>query len=278
VAALHRLVDALDVGEGPDRFVGRTEGVSGGRRVFGGLVAAQALRAAQKTVPSDLAVHSLHGNFLREARTGDPVELLVDRLRDGRSFATRHVTACQDDRPVFTVTASFHREETGPDRGRPATTGGSMPDPALHHPTPWDDVVTRDPFDIVELSPLATPPSADDPGRRAWVRTAGPVPDDPALHACLLTYVSDFSTAYAGARAVGADLTSMVASLDHSIWFHRPGRVDDWLYFDAQSQSNSGNRGLVLGTVHDRTGTHLATLTQEAVIRARRPDPAAEPY
>jgi acyl-CoA thioesterase-2 len=274
-AAVGDLLRALDVQPvGAHRFTGRTEAVSGGSRLFGGLIAAQSLRAAQHTVRSDLAVHSLHCYFLREGRTGEPVDLRVDRLRDGRSFETRQVTACQDDVPILTVSASFHRAEEGPDLGRPAT---GMPEPGrgLHHPTPWDDLITRAAFDIVELSPLATPATDEDPGRRAWVRTAAPVPDDPALHACLLTYVSDFATPYAALRAVGTDIGSMVASLDHSLWFHRPGRVDDWVHFDVQALNNSGNRGLVVGTVHSADGSHLASLTQEAIIRPRRP--VAEP-
>lgn len=272
--AVGDLLRALDLQRrGPDRFVGRTEDVSGGSRLFGGLIAAQSLRAAQHTVHPDRPVHSLHCYFMREGRAGEPVDLIVDRLRDGRSFDTRQVTACQGDRPICTVTASFQRSEQGPDQGRPAAPDVPGADPALHHPTPWDDYATRAAFDIVELSPLGARATEEDAGRRAWVRAAARVPDDPALHACLLTYVSDFATAYAALRAVGAEIDSMVATLDHTIWFHRPGRIDDWVYFDVHALNNSGNRGLVVGTIHSGDGTHLATLTQEALIRPRRPAP-----
>jgi acyl-CoA thioesterase-2 len=278
-AAVRDLLRALDLQRlDPDRFSGRTEGVSGGSRLFGGLIAAQSLRAAQHTVRPELAVHSLHCYFLREGRTGEPVDLQVDRIRSGRSFDTRQVIARQEDVPIFTVTASFQKFEQGPDWGRPTAPGVPDPDRARHHPTPWDDYVTRAAFDVVELSPLAEPATPDDPGRRAWVRTAAPVPDDPALHACLLAYVSDFATAYAALRVVGSDIGSMVATLDHSIWFHRPGRIDDWVYFDVQARNNSGNRGLVSGTVHSHDGAHLASLMQEALIRPRRsaPEPEAQ--
>jgi acyl-CoA thioesterase II len=152
--------------------------------------------------------------------------------------------------------ASFHRPEEGPDRGRPMPVGAPEPARSQHRPTPWDDYLPRLPFEIIEMSSLGTPATEDDPGRRAWIRTAARVPDDPALHACLLTYVSDFATAFVAVRTVASPLDSMVATLDHSIWFHRPGRIDDWVYVDMQAMNNGGHRGLVLGTAtRARAGT-----------------------
>jgi len=263
------LLSALDV-ERQDavRFVGRTEALRTGTRLFGGLIAAQSLRAAQRTVRADLAAHSLHCYFIREGRDGQPVDLRVDRLRDGRSFDTRQVTARQDGRPIFTMTASFHRSEPGADRGRPMPSGIPHPARAQHHRTPLDDYPPRQPFDVIELADLSAPESAGDTGRRAWFRAAGPVPDDAGLHACLLTYISDFATSFAAVRAIGVDpRAAMVASLDHALWFHRPARLDDWVHVDVQALSNSGNRGLTVGTMHSVDGTHIASLTQEALVR-----------
>lgn len=239
-------------------------------RLFGGLVAAQALRAAALTVPEDRRPHSLHGYFLRPGRPRVPLELAVDRLRDGGSFTTRTVVARQAGEAIFELSASFHRDEPGREYATPPP--ADTPDPESDGPwaeSPIAVVERQMPFEMRHLHP--TP--ADERGRvrstrRVWVRTKGPLPDDPTVHACILTFLSDMGAVLAAAIAVGGTFgTIMGASLDHAVWLHRPIRLDDWVCFDLRPASNAGARGLVQGTFHTRAGVHGASMAQEALIR-----------
>jgi len=239
-------------------------------RLFGGQVAAQALRAATLTVDVDHHPHSLHGYFLRPGSPELPIILQVDRIRDGRSFTTRTAVAVQAGETIFELTASFHRDEPGAEYQTPLPAG--LPDPdddfAWH-----ESLLSR--FDIA--SPFETheipPPGPDERGllsstRRVWLRTRGALPDDRALHACVLTFVSDMGAVFAAALAVGGGLGfTMGASLDHAMWFHRPIRPDEWMLFDLRPASNAGARGLVLGTIHTRDGVLGASIAQEDLIR-----------
>lgn len=256
-----RLLDRLDLEQrGPDSF--RHANPSrwrGGGRLFGGQVASQALRAASNTVGSGLHVHSLHSYFLRPGKVGVPIVLGVDRIRDGRSFATRRVVAVQDEEPIFELSASFHVEEPGYDVQIPLPV--EAPDPAsLPSGRSGHDASHHRPFDIREFGPL--------PGstRSIWVRVAGRLPDDPATHACVLTYLSDMGPVGAARRA-GPEGPTMRASLDHVLWFHRPVRADDWLLYDLQAVSLSGARGLARGLVHGRDGRLAMTVGQESLLR-----------
>ncbi len=244
---------------GADAFHHRNGSRRGaGGRLFGGQVASQALRAASETVDAALVVHSLHSYFLRPGRLGVPIDLLVDRIRDGRSFATRRVVAIQADEAIFELSASFHRNEPGfdvqVDMPAEAPDPESLPSNAHDHPH-------HRPFDTRELPPL---PGAS---RSIWTRTAGRLPDDQVVHRCVLTYLSDMGPVGAARRAGPPDVPTMRASLDHVLWFHRPARADDWLLYNLEAVSLSGARGLARGLVHDRAGRLVMTVSQESLLR-----------
>jgi len=273
VERLLALFDLEDLGDG--RFGVPNPDRGFGTRVFGGQVAAQALRAGQLTVPVDGAephrAHSIHASFLLPGRPGEPIAYEVDRLRDGRSFTTRRVEARQDDDRIFTLLASFHRDEPGADYQLPLPEGLPRPEDSpsrmLFIP---EDERPKLPFEMRELG--GTEP--DERGwiastRRAWMRLAKRVPDDPALHQCLLTFFSDMGAVFAAWVPLPEQPMErlMGASLDHALWFHRPIRVDEWFLFDAHAVSNAGSRGLMRGTMHAQDGTLGVSIAQEALLR-----------
>jgi acyl-CoA thioesterase-2 len=213
---------------------------------------------------------------------GRPIVFHVERIRDGRSFTTRRVVGMQYGEAVFNMTASFQKDEEDP------TDYQLMPPPDGLHPDEAPGLQPRDenharwllqsPFEVRELGP--TDPGDDgvyQSTRRVWFRARSPVPDDPLLQVCALTYATDMGAVSAalvpvvGAKWLRASGDLMVASLDHAVWFHRPVRVDEWLYFDLHAVSNQGSRGLVRGTIHHESGTLVASMTQEALVRKLRP-------
>lgn len=255
-----RLLDLLDLERlGPDTFrhVNRSRRGPGGR-LFGGQVASQALRAASDTVDVALHVHSLHAYFLRPGKVGVPMDLGVDRIRDGKSFATRRVVAVQEDEAIFELSASFHVEEPGFDVQQALPP--EAPDPESLPPGRHEHAHHR-PFDTREFGPLqgAT--------RSIWTRAAGRLPDDPATHACILTYLSDMGPVGAARRAGPPDVDTMRASLDHVLWFHRSVRADEWLLYNLEAVSLSGGRGLARGMVHAADGRLGMTVSQESLLR-----------
>lgn len=252
------------------------------QRVFGGLVAAQALRAATLTVDVDHHPHSMHGYFLRGGVPGRPIVFHVDRIRDGRSFTTRRVVAVQFGEAIFNLTASFHKfeeDETDYQLSLPAEAGhpddgaDRVPRNALH--AEW---IQRSPFHSRELGPSTPGDDGVYPStRRVWVKAKSRLPDDPLLHACALTFATDMGAVTAAAvPTLGEEwqtafTKTMSASLDHAVWFHRPVKVDEWMYFDFHAVSNQNSRGLVRSTIHGIDGRLLASMTQEALIRKIKP-------
>ena len=270
-ATVERLLWLLDL-EGLDRdlFRARSPRHRPNGRLFGGQVAAQALRAATLTVEAAHHPHSLHGYFLRPGLPGRPLILAVDRIRDGRSFTTRNVKAIQDGEAIFSLSASFHQDEPATEHQLPIAHDVPRPDDAIDEVTPF----TSDSGSPFELRAVSAP-NADEPfasTRRVWVRTNGPLPDERALHACVLTYISDMGAVMAARKALRIPWSGggMAASLDHALWFHRPIRPDGWVLFDLRPLSNASSRGLVLGTMHDERGVHGASMTQEALVREKR--------
>ena len=235
-------------------------------RLFGGQVASQTLRAATLTVEPDRLPHSLHAYFIRPGRPGVPLQLHVDRVRDGRSFTTRHVTASQDGEPIFELTSSFHGNEAGDDWQLPAPSGVAGPESGELPESPISQFASMSPF---HMRPTRRPRHGDWPiVHPMWVKTKRPLPDDPSLHACVLAFVSDMGVV-GSARAPDSTLPMqfMGASLDHAMWFHRPVRADDWLLFSVEPVSNYGSRGLALGSLHTADGTLAASIAQEALLR-----------
>ena len=283
--ATAELVDLLDLETiDLDLFRGRQPG-SQRLRVYGGQVAAQALIAAARTVDPAYAVHSLHSYYLLPGDYQWPIVYDVERIRDGRSFLTRRVVARQHGRPIYYQTVSFHREEQGwehqdvmpsvapPDRGidllNLMRARGNADAHALGRE--WAALELR----YLGNSGTGLAPDPAHPAQaRLWIRVAGRLSDDPLEHLATFTYASDVSLLGASLAAHDADpTTTQMASLDHTIWFHRPFRTDEWWLYDQWSPSAGGARGLALGRVFRADGALVATVAQEGLIRPRRRGP-----
>lgn len=250
------------------------------QRVFGGQVAGQALVAAARTVDEPgRHVHSLHAYFLRPGDPKVPILYEVDRLRDGRSFTTRRVVAIQHGRPIFNLQASFHNPEPGLDHHMkgPANVPPAESLPDFHERMEshrnrigqWYD--RPRPIDTRYVPPdPAFEPDAKAEGQLVWMRADGKLPDDPVLHACIVTYASDMSLLDTTLRPFGLSSFKddlMMASLDHAMWFHRPFRADEWLLYSQRALSASSARGLASGSIYDTTGELVVNVVQEGLIR-----------
>jgi acyl-CoA thioesterase-2 len=233
--------------------------------LYGGQVAAQALRAAGLTVPEGRFPHSLHGYYLRSGEPEHPTIMKVSRDRDGRSFSARRVVAVQRGKAIFTAAVSFHiDEESGDWSGVPMRDDVPSPEALAamgDHRIRSDDV-------LLELRTID--PAPDDIARQVasrfmWGRTREQLPDDRVLHAGAVVYLSDMSTGFAELDVPG--LPRGGTSLDHTVYFHRPARADDWMFMALEPVSAAGARGVYRGSVHDRSGALLATLVQENLMR-----------
>lgn len=250
------------------------------QRVFGGQVAGQALVAASRTVDEpDRHVHSLHAYFLRPGDPSVPILYEVDHIRDGRSFTTRRVVAIQHGLPIFNLQASFHEVEAGLDYH--VTAPEDVPDPeslpAFHERMAhfrdqigvgWD---TPRPIDTRYVAPdPVLEPGVKTDGQLVWMRANGDLPDDPVLHACIVTYASDMTLLDTALRPFGmTGITDklMMASLDHAMWFHRPFRADEWLLYAQKAVSTSSARGLSSGMIFNKAGQLVINVVQEGLIR-----------
>lgn len=258
------------------------------QRVFGGQVAAQALLASELTVPEGFAVHSLHSYFLRPGDTSVPIVYDVEALRDGRSFSTRRVVARQHGRPIYYLTANFQVQEEGLDHQDempdvpPPEEAVSMADlirsrgGAAESVGSWEREWSALDVRYVGISGMGLPRNPARPAEaRLWIRVNGQLPDDPRLHRSAFTYASDLTLLGATLVPHGvtiADPRLQPASLDHTVWFHRPFRADEWWLYDQTSPSASGARGLALARVFTQDGRLVATVAQEGLIRLRDRD------
>ena len=254
----------------------------GSGRIFGGQVLAQALVAARRTVEEEREAHSLHGYFILAGDLDVPVIYFVDRLRDGRSYATRRVTAIQHGEAIFNMSASFHRHEEG--EHHQMAMGDTVAPEELRNqldiirehaeeiPSDQRGVLTQDRF--LDIRPV-DPEDLFDPERRApmqryWMRSTRPLGDDVLIHQAVMAFASDYGLLGAALRPHGLtvrDPRVMVASLDHAIWFHRPFRMDDWLLYSVESPWSGGGRGFSRGTFFTRAGELVASVAQEGVVR-----------
>ncbi len=249
---------------GTDIWVGKSPSYPWGR-VYGGLVVAQGLRAAAKTVEDRFSVHSLHAYFIRGGTFAEPIRYEVDRIRNGRSFITRRVVARQSGGAILNMAASFqvHEEEANVQL---AQLPQGIPNPDKLDVENWGTVIDNRPV-LLERGSNHT---------RCWLRIRGEIGDDPVLHACGLAYASDdmpYASAVVDHPACPEDRddTRFVgASLDHAIWFHRPFRADDWILHDLECHGLAGARGLVFGRLFTPDGTHVASVSQECLIRENR--------
>ena len=251
------------------------------QRVFGGQVAGQALVAAARTIEEpDRLVHSLHAYFLRPGDPKVPIVYEVDRIRDGRSFSTRRVVAIQHGRAIFNLQASFHDHESGLDHQTRASLDvpapESLPD-FRERMAPYKDQVGPSydiprPIDVryVNGDPMTRGNSRAN-GQKVWMRANGTLPDDPTLHACIVTYASDMTLLDTTLLPHGRNWFDGVqmASLDHAMGFHRSFRADDWLLYEQHAISSSNARGLAGGSIFTSSGDLAVNVVQEGLIRAQ---------
>ncbi|HEX2165860.1 MAG TPA: acyl-CoA thioesterase II [Longimicrobiales bacterium] len=263
-------------------YRGRNRDIGSGR-VFGGQVMAQALVAAERTVEPDRVAHSMHGYFILPGDLDAPIVYFVDRLRDGKSFTTRRVTAIQHGQAVFNMSASFHRLEDGLEHQSemPVVTPAADLKPEIAYirenahliPESVRDVLTQDrPFDfrLVDVDPFDDSPR--EPVRQMWLRAVGAMPDALISHQAALAYASDYGILATTIQPHGLGIRSpqlQAATLDHSIWFHRPFRADDWMLYTMDSPAAAGARGFARGSIYTSEGVLIASVAQEGLIRVR---------
>ncbi len=257
----------------------------GWQRVFGGQVVGQALVAAIRTVDGSRPPHSMHAYFLLPDDPKIPIIYDVDRMRDGGSFTTRRVTARQHGHPIFSMLVSFHVDEQGldhqakmPDVPGPDSLPSeaevrekilpTMPDPVRRYYERERPIELR-PVEFERYLGKKFP----DGKFHVWIRATGRLPDDPAIHRCVLAYTSDMGLLDTALVPHGRTLFEkefMAASLDHALWLHRPFRADEWLLFAQDSPNLHGSRGFARGLIFKQDGTLVASVAQEGLVRLRR--------
>jgi acyl-CoA thioesterase II len=284
-AALDELLSILDLEPLEHNLYRGLSPQVGWQRVFGGQVIGQALVAANRTVEGR-AAHSLHAYFLRAGDPAVPIIYEVDRIRDGGSFSTRRVVAIQHGHAIFSMAASFHKEEEGLEHQM------AMPDVPPPEDLPSEaelkeKLIERVPAPVkaywqaerpIEIRPvdLSRYFSRDKhgPSQLVWIKATGMLGDDPALHQCVLAYASDFTLLDTALIAHGRfvfDPHLMLASLDHAVWFHEPFRADEWLLYAQDSPSSGASRAFCRGTLFTRDGRLVASTAQEGLVRERKP-------
>jgi acyl-CoA thioesterase-2 len=284
--ATKELLEILDL-ERIDRdlYRGFTPVAVGLPRLFGGQVLAQALMAAARTV-EDRAAHSLHAYFLRPGDPKIPILFQVDRIRDGRSFQTRCVSAIQEGEAILHMSVSFQAEEPGLEHHFEMPPG--RPDPetlATFEELRQGFIVENPQYDVpgftrelpIDMRYTGTgnlfEPTCRPPFQSLWIRARGPLPDDPIVHQCALAFASDYTIL--GSSILPHEVGVMspgvrTASIDHAMWFHRPFRADEWMLFEQDSPSSSNGRGFSRGCLFARDGRLVASCTQEGLIRVAR--------
>ncbi|MBW9118733.1 acyl-CoA thioesterase II [Microbacterium trichothecenolyticum] len=271
-------LSASDARTTEDIFTGASQSMPLGR-VYGGQVLAQSIVAASRTIPEERIVHSMHGYFLRPGDSAKGITFSVDRIHDGRSFSTRRTQAFQEGVPIFSMIASFQDEDPGLDHQEPmpedVPAPEDLPDVEAHlsglHPMS-KRLFTDRPVDLRHIpAPIYVTAGAEKAPRQAvWMRIRRPIPDDPAVHRAVLAYLSDLTIQESILRAHGVSWATpglKVASLDHAMWWHRFGRVDEWMLYVQESPSARGGRGLASGRIYAADGTLMGSVAQEIMIR-----------
>jgi acyl-CoA thioesterase-2 len=276
---LLRLLELEEIEE--NIFRGQSQDLGFGN-VFGGQVLGQALSAASYTAPEGRSAHSLHAYFLRPGDSAKPIVYIVEPIRDGKSFATRRVKAVQKGKPIFFMSASFQREETGfdhqddmPDVPGPDGIASEMEmalafadqiPPGIREP-----ILCEKPIEMRPINPINPfRPDKRPAHKYVWFRAINPIPDDAATHRYMLAYASDFQLVGTALHPHGHTFWEpkmQVASLDHAIWFHRPFRIDQWLLYAIDSPSASRARGIGIGRIFTQDGRLVATVVQEGLLR-----------
>ena len=285
-SAVQEMLDILDLEPlEVNLFRGRSP-QAGWQRVYGGQVIGQALVAASRTVAADRFVHSLHAYFIRPGDPAVPIIYDVDRIRDGASFTTRRVVAIQHGHAIFSLEASFQKDEGGLEHQAPMPRDIPEPDTLMSQQELIAKFGSAVPEGIrrywerdrpIEMKPVIlehyTSREKLEPVQHIWIRARGAVPDDRAVQSAVLAYLSDMTlldtSTFAHGRAV-FDRDIQAASLDHAMWFHRPHALDDWILYTQDSPSTQGARGFTRGSMYTRDGTLIASVAQEGLIRLKR--------
>jgi acyl-CoA thioesterase-2 len=273
-----------------DRFRGDVEQDEG--RLFGGLVLAQSVMAAGRTVDKG-DIHSLHAYFLRAGQPVEPIDYAVERIRQGRNFFTRRVTALQAGHTIFEASVSFTLSEDGLSHQLPMP---PAPDPE-GQPSWWEMMQKSMPPEVrrqmnrrhrgrrgwampIDIRGVSSGPGPGDkdvlPHRAVWARPLGELPEDPLIHAAAMAYMSDSGLVATVASFRMFSPSGTAASLDHAMWFHHPPRFDDWLLYVNESPAAHAARALILGRMYRRDGTLVASVAQEGLFRAQQSAPAAQ--
>lgn len=249
------------------------------QQVYGGQVLAQAMNAASRTVATPLVLHSLHAYFLREGSEETPIVYEVDRIRDGKTFTTRRVVAIQHGRAIFNMSLSYQLPEQGVVEHSCAMPQVAGPEQLLSDEVYYTELLGTPlqkawPIEYRQVEPVSPNKlEAKSPLSYVWFRSNGELADDYALHQELLAYASDHLLLLTALRPHGKDCwrgAVKLASLDHSIWFHRPFRVDEWLLYEMESSVAHGSRAYCRGRVFNRNGELIASTVQEGLIRESR--------
>lgn len=283
--ALSELLTLLQLSrQDENTFIGESENL-GLPQVYGGQVIGQALSAARYTVDSQRTVHSFHSYFLYPGDPEQPILYDVETLRDGQSFSTRRVKAMQNGRSIFYLTASYQQTAEGFEH---QNTMPTIPGPEnfasenqiaakIAHLLPEPLKKTFCGERPIEVRPVTVvnplKPQKLEPKQYLWIKANGPMPDDQLIHQYLLAYASDWGFLVTALQPHGVSLMTpkfQVATIDHSIWYHRPFKMDDWLLFAIESPTASNGRGLVRGEIYSRDGTLVASAVQEGVMRFKQ--------
>jgi acyl-CoA thioesterase-2 len=249
------------------------------QRIFGGQVVAQCLMAANQTVGGALTAHSLHAYFLRAGDPSTPIDFEVDPIRDGRSFSTRRVVARQNGEAIFNTSISYHQDEEGvshcfdmPALAAPRTEADDLSGFRGFTTKPGDPNLI-DLYQIERQRVTAYLAESQPPMGQSWFRAVGPLPDDTAAHQAALVMISDYSllsTVFYPHPYTNPIKHFMAASLDHAIWFHHPGKMDEWVLYDCDTPRAGGGRGFSRGFLWAQDGTLLASTAQESLMRLKR--------
>lgn len=285
---LQQLHDHLDLEKIDENTFETKHQNEGWRQIFGGQVLAQALLSASRTVPNERQPHSLHAYFLRPGDMKEKINFQVDRLRDGKSFNTRRVTAMQHGAAILNLATSFQVSEPGLNH-QIAMPDVPAPEDCLTRAQlaeKYKDSMSADMFKqasrpfAIDMRPVVAEnfmqPEKREPSRMVWIRLNETLAKDYPWHIHMLAYASDMTLLETSLRPHGVSMFTpnlQIASLDHSMWFHRPMRMDEWLLYVQDSPSSSAARGFSRGSIFSRTGELLVSVAQEGLIRMREPTP-----
>ncbi len=281
--ALHNFLKLINLKKIEERlFQGQSEDL-GLNRVFGGQVISQAIYAARQTVPHERSIHSFHSYFLRPGDSHKPILYDVELLRDGNSFSARYIRAMQNDKIIFYMTASFQNNETGiehqysvmpqtiPPEGLQSENELSFAISDTKEKKIYEKLTNNQPVEIRPVkfhNPFQG--QTEKPVQCVWIRANGTMPDEQYIHQCLLGYASDFHFLPTTLQPHGIGFLQQgvqIATIDHSMWFHRSFNLDDWLLYAVESTSAGGSRGFVRGQIYNQAGVLIASTIQEGVIR-----------